>query len=125
MQFRASNDSSTTSGVLLFVENDSSNELHAHWGQNIYLKLSDKTTIYDIKYIHVGSKIAGVIYGTITVPSNITVPEKRSTEDVSSCALRSSDISASTANNFVAKWQETNLAPEMLQYWRSIRVGRM
>lgn len=108
VQFRASNSFSNTSGPLLFVGNDSADELHAYWGQNVYFKLPDNITIYEIEYIHVWSRIAGVVYGNIAIPSNIKVPDKRSTEDVSCC---SPVILLFLQQTFLAKWQKANMAP--------------
>lgn len=83
--FQAFINASTLPVLLLLNENNFANELHAHWGQNIYLKLPNNLTIYNIVYIRVWSKKTEEVYATIVVPNNIIVPEKTITEqDVSS-----------------------------------------
>lgn len=73
--FRATTTISSTPILLLLNEDVSAKALHGYWGQNVYLRLPNSITIYNIINIDVWSSITKEIYGNITIPSNVEVSQ--------------------------------------------------
>lgn len=80
VHFQAYNSTLNIS-VTFLDKSNSTDELHAYWGENIYLKLISNVTVYDVKDINVWSKSSSRIYGNIVVPNGIKVPENTNVEE--------------------------------------------
>lgn len=73
--------------LVLPEENSFTDNLHPHWGQNVYLTLRNNVTIYDVDYVSVWSKRDERDYGKISIPKGIKLPENPNQQENVSATL--------------------------------------